>query len=266
MPLALMRRTDGAATRLGSTIAGGFALALMLAGCATPAPHDAAPAPSATQEAVVAEDLGGESLSGTGPTAPFPDGLDIVIPAGAQSVTVDFECTAGMYQVELGDSMMLGQSPLSGACGAMQELAWPLTEKTDPVLHIAVSDGVEWTVETRVSTAPFVRDETVTADCETFSEIYSALVSADTGYSFYQTVDAEDWQARVDQAGTALSDAADAAASDLGEQFSAVAAVVSAPTRTAGNSMAGAEEAIAAIHLACNRNQTPVVTVSEFGG
>jgi hypothetical protein len=263
MPLAPQRHT-AAPSRLGSTIAGGLALALMLAGCATS--QAAAPAPSGTEEVEVAQDLGGESLSGTGPTAQFPDGLDIVIPTGAQSVTVDFECTTGRFGVELGDSMMLGQTPANGTCGGLQQLAWPLTEQTDPVLHITVGDGVAWTAETRFSTAAFAWDDAVTADCETFSEIYSALINADTGYSFYQKVDAEEWETRVDDAAAALSDAANAAKSDLGEQFSALAAVVSDPSRTVGNAMAGAAAPIDAIHLACNRNQTPIVTVAEFGG
>lgn len=189
-----------------------------------------------------------------------------MIPAGAQSVTIDFECTTGDFQIELGDSMMLGQSPLGGTCGEVQQLAWPLTERTDPVLHVAVEDGVEWTAETRFSTAAFRADEAITVDCATFSEIYSALVSADTGFTFYETVDADDWQSRIDAAAAALSDAAETAQSDLGEQFSAVAVVVSDRSRTVGNSMAGAEAPLAAVHRACNLNQTPVITTSEFGG
>lgn len=266
MTAAPVRRYDARQTRLrASVLLGGAALSLLLGGCATAAPQAAGsgPAPSA---AGATEPTAGESLSGVGPTAPFPAGLDLEIPEGTRSATIEFECSTGRFQVELGDSMMLGQSPVSGTCGEAGQMSWPVTEQTAPVLHIMVDEGVEWTAEARFSPDDFTFDQAITADCKAFSLAYSALFNADTGYSHYQAFDAAEWTTRVDDAAAQLGVAAAASTSALGEQFSAVQGIVADPARVVGSALAGTETPIGLILQACDANQTPVVTTAEFGG
>lgn len=240
-------------------------LAVVLSGCATatgaaPTPVPSQPSPSGTPQAA-------QPVSGTGPTAAFPAGAALPIPAGAHSLTVDFACTGGgRYEVELGDSMMLGQSPLRGTCDGTHQLAWPLTARTQGVLHVTVPGGVAWAATPHFSSDEFQADAGLTADCKAFSAVYSALTNADEGFTQYKAFGADEWTTRVDQAATDLATAAKASTPALRAQFASLLAIVSAPSRSVGSVLAGTGDPIAQISRACDTNQTPVVVTAEFGG
>ncbi|MHC2998469.1 hypothetical protein OB08_04005 [Microbacterium sp. HJ5] len=205
-------------------------------------------------------------MSGTGSTPEFP-GVDFPIPAGAQSVVIAFSCNGGEhFSVELGDSMALGQAPLSGTCDGTRSLTWPVSEQTGATLYVVVADGVDWMAAPTFLTAPFAYDEALTADCASFAEISSALFNADEGFTTYQAFGEDEWRARVDAASADLQELAEAAESELADEFSDLQGIVADPARTPGAWVAGTEGANAAIQQACNANQTPVVTVAEFGG
>lgn len=205
-------------------------------------------------------------VSGVGPTG-FP-GVDFPIPADARSLVLTFECAGGGdFTVELGDSMMLGQSPLSGICVGETELAWPIGDKTAPTLGVTVAEGIEWMATPTFSSEEFSFDAALKAECEQFSDVYSALMNADTGYTQYGAFDAAEWTSRVDRASTQLGALATASSSPLGGAYAQLRAVVDDPERSVGAALtAEAQSPIGEISEACGANQTPLILKAEFGG
>jgi len=173
----------------------------------------------------------------------------------------------GNFSVEIGDSMMLGQAPLSGTCDGASELSWPISERTGPTLSVIVPEGIEWVATPTFSTEEFASDFDLKSDCGQFSDVYSALMNADTGYTHYNAFDAAEWTSRVDRAAAELDTLATAAQSPLGDALTQVYTVVSDPGRTVGSVLtADAQAPIGEISEACNANQTPLILKAEFGG
>lgn len=258
----MVRATKRRGVRPAAVLPGVLTIAMAVSGCAT---GDVETAPAAGSATTPAAALDGESVSGTGPTG-FP-GVDFEIPAGARSVVIAFDCEGGgAFSVELGDSMMLGQAPAGGTCDGTQQLSWPVTEQTGPTLSVTVGEGVTWTASPTFSDAEFARDDALAADCDRFSEIHSALINADTGYTHYGAFPASEWETRVDEATADLDALAAAAQSELGTAFAELKGIVDDPDRAVGAVLNGTEEPVGVIILACNANQTPVITHAEFGG
>lgn len=251
------------ARRRMSLLAAVALTALVATGCA--ATQEPAAAPDDTTPAPAASEWAGETVSGIGSTETFP-GVDFPIPADARSLVITFTCAGDSpFSVELGDSMGLGQSPLRRACGAPVELAWPIVDETGESLTVWIAEGVEWTAALRFSTAEFVVDEALAADCATFSGIISALASADNGNASGD-IDEAEWTERVDAAAADLDTAADAAQTSLGDSFARLHDVISDPGRTVGAVLASSDASFDTIGQACGINQTPLVIHSEFGG
>jgi hypothetical protein len=245
----------------------GAILAVALSACTSPG----GPAPAASDtpsESPAAAPFveKGEPLSGVGPTG-FP-GIDFPLAAGAKSVTISFECTGGtIYSVELGDSVGLGQAPLEGVCDGETTLAWPIVDRTGPALVVNMQDGVEWTATPTFSKEDFAYDAAITADCEAFAAVYSALNNADLGYTHYQAIDPGEWAERVAEAEVGLRALVAEAQSSLGRQFAEFESVVSDPGREVGLAIPPkGYDVINRIHPTCNINHTPVIVLGEFGG
>ncbi|HEY9306909.1 MAG TPA: hypothetical protein VIP82_03805 [Microbacterium sp.] len=250
-------------SKLMGVMLAGTAVLLLLGGCASPAPATAGN--DASSEAG-ASDTSGETLSGVGAPSESSD-VPIAIPEDARSLALDFECAGGgPFSVELGDSMMLGQAPLTGTCDGSHSLGWPILERTAPVLHVTVPENVEWMAQARFSTAEFEQNAAVTAECERFSEIYSALVNADTGYAYYGAFDEAAWRARVERASEDLAAATQTSDPAFAESYEAMRDVVSDPSQEVGAALIGTEAAFTQIRQLCDANQTPIVIVAEFGG
>lgn len=238
------------------------AASVVLAGCA----GQAMGAPASTATPTVSATPSPAGISGTGPTG-FP-GVDFPLEAGARSVSVEFACSSGAYSVELSDSMMLGQAPVSGECAAgTATLTWPITERTTETLSVTVAEGVDWTAVPTFSDESFATDATIAADCEQFGPIYSAFMNADQGYTFYGELDADHWAARVDEASAELGSLAGSAQSELRESFERLVPLVSARADQVGQVMhPDLDGPLSAINAACNANQTPLIVQGEFGG
>lgn len=222
------------------------------------APETSTPEPTATL-------IPGEAVSGTESTG-F-DGVDFPIPTSAQSVTIAFECSSGFYMVEFGDTMALGLAALRGACDGPQELGWPVLAGSEPSLEVSVGEGVEWTATPTFSTAPFVRDDALTDDCDEFAPSYSALMNADQGFTLYDAFGADEWTTRVDGAAADIAVLAKNAHPVIADAVARVAAIASDPNRTIGAALTpDASAAIEEITQACNANQTPLILDGEFGG
>jgi hypothetical protein len=209
----------------------------------------------------------GDSIAGVGPTE-FP-GMDMPMPADARSVTVTFACTGGeRFSLEIGDSMMLGQAPLSGTCDGESTLSWPIVEKTGPTLSVYLADGVEWEATPEFSTEEFVVDAALTSDCSRFSDVYSALLNADTGYTQYKAFDATEWTSHVDEASADLVSLTSDAQPSLRAALTRLSEAVSDPNRAAGAAVMteAAQEPLGEIGDVCAVNQTPVIIKAEFGG
>lgn len=239
-------------------------LAITISGC-TSITSGGVSSPSMPPESATTPLLS-EAVSGLGPTEHFP-GVAFPIPEGARSVVIDFDCAGGHpFSVELGDSMMLGQAPLNGVCDGTHQLAWPVTDRTGPTLLVTIPDGVKWVAAPRFSTEEWVFDTHVTADCEAFSEIYSAFVNADTGFTHYGAFDAASWTTRVDRASVELKALAAASQTPLADSLTKMYVVVTDSQRTVGAVVGDTSNPLGQILQACDANQTPVVVMAEFGG
>lgn len=242
------------------------AFAVALTGCATTPPGDAEHTSVLSEAPVdVALDLDADAVTGAGSSEFL--GVDFPLPDGSQSVTVVFECEGTeRFTVELGDSMMLGQAPLTGTCGAPAELAWPITEQTRPKLTVFVANGAQWTATPTFSAGEFAFDDALTADCGAFALVYSEFSNADGGVTFYDAIDDEEWTVRVDEATSELGALAESAQSRVSTVIAGAYATVSDRTPTVGESLAGVERQIAEIKHACDLNHTPLIIRGEFGG
>nr|WP_201470424.1 hypothetical protein [Microbacterium hydrocarbonoxydans] len=257
----------------GRAIAVTMALGIALSGCTGASTGDStAPTSSATPEAPaqavdvdVAADLSAPPVSGTGPTAPFP-GVDFPIPEGARSLELDLVCASdARITVEVGDSMATGQAVLEGTCGAAaQTMVWPISEKTSPTLNVWAPEGVAWTATPRFSTAEFVTDETIAAECAAFGDVYSALMNADQEYRHYQAFGLDEWTSRVDAAAADLAALANSSTSTMAPGFAQLLATLQSPDRVAGEvSIINPNDLLGD---ACAVNHTPLVLNAEFGG
>ncbi|MDF2508816.1 MAG: hypothetical protein K0Q52_2675 [Microbacterium sp.] len=253
--------------RARATISAGSAFAvlvLMVSGC-TAAEPEAGPTPTPTVETVVEVSTTGPVITGTGPTEPYP-GIDFPLPDHARTVTIDFECEGGLnFHLEVGDPMAAGDAPLRGTCDGTTSLTWPVTEQTAPKLFVWTPDGVEWTVTPHFSTAEFVRDEAITAECEAFSEIYSALSNADIGLTEYQAFDEAEWKRRVEAASVELETLAGASETAMSDSFSALLAWVRGDGHRPGALVTDAS-LTDPISDTCNTNHSPLILTGEFGG
>ena len=246
-------------------------LALLLSGCTSTVAGESTPdlPPSAT----AAEQLPGETLSGRGVAAPAPGmgggmaEVPVNVPTGANSVTIDFGCAGGgMFFLEFGDSMMLGQAPLTGTCDGMRQLTLPLTKRSGSSLHITVPENTRWVAQTKFSTESSPNDAALAEECETYAPIYSALFNADIGYTHYTAFDSAEWTKRVDGASAELEQAGQDSGSILADVFDDLHAIVSDPARSIGSALEGSDDATTLISRVCDTNQSPVVVMAEFGG
>lgn len=253
---------DGKLTRAGILIGGLAAASIALAGCA----GQALGAPTPTVSTSESPSTPPAGLSGTGPTG-FP-GVEFALEAGSRPVSVEFTCVGGRYTVELSDSMMLGQAPLSGECAASPvTLTWPITDRTTETLSVIVDEGVDWTATPTFSDEEFAANAAVTADCERFGVIYSAFMNADQGYTLVGVLDSDDWTSRVEQASTELGALAALAQSELRQSFEQLVPLVATRTDQVGEILSPDMQApISAISTACDANQTPLILLGEFGG
>lgn len=264
---AAEERRSGWPTRVVSAAAL-VAVTLVLAACASDSsaagPESTTPTPEPTLTPLTP--LTAEALSGEGPSD--EPGLEFPIPRGAKSVSIAFECEGGeRWAVELGDPMTTGQSYLRGVCDGAQELAWPVTGQTIPRLRVTVTDGVPWTATPTFSREPFAYDTAVTEDCERFSDVYSAFMNADQGLTLYAAFDEAEWTERVDTAVGDLAELAVTASPSLADPFAKVHALASSADRTVGEVLS--DDTTAAIYevtQVCDRNQTPLIIMGEFGG
>lgn len=239
--------------------------ALLLAGCAMGTSASGPESTPATPEPTLTPLLA-EPFSGEGPTE--DPGLDFPIPRGAKSVSIAFECEGGEhYAVEVGDTMMTGQAMLHGLCDGTQELAWPITNQTIPTLRVVVTAGVPWVATPTFSREEFLYDTAVTEDCERFSDIYSAFMNADQGFTLYAAFGEEEWVDRVDTAVGNLSELAVTASPSLADPFAKVHANASSADRTVGEVLTDdTRSTIEEITQVCDANQTPLILMGEFGG
>lgn len=239
-------------------------VAMLASGCTAPAdPATVAVDPSVDESPADPPPV--ETVAATGPTG-FP-GIDFPIPAYARSLAIEFTCDGGgPFSVELGDSMMLGQAPLTGVCGGPTTLAWPVGERTGSTLSVTVADDVEWSASFAFSEDEFPTDEALAVECEQFSESLSALLNADNGLLVYGAIDEAEWRERVSTATDELS-ALTSSTAELSDAFTALLTLAGDPSVAPGfmNGPA-AQQSLQQASSLCDANQTPVTIMSEFGG
>ncbi|MDJ1113868.1 hypothetical protein [Microbacterium dauci] len=249
----------------------------LLVGCASPAAEPAAaetpvasatrtptPSPTPTPTQDPSPVLSEQTVAGIG----SDDRVDLdEAPTGTQSVMVDFTCAEGdAFSVEYGDSMMLGQAPLQGECGAPQQLWVPLLPQSQPFLWVTVADGVEWEASVVASSNPFAQDAALVDECAGFADVFSQLQNADDGYGFYAAFGSSEWYERVDAATGDLAALVASAASELEPSLRAVLATLEERDRVPGAALEDVWDEFRTITTACDRNQSPVEITAEFGG
>lgn len=200
---------------------------------------------------------------GTGET----EKVVVTVPTGAQSVSISVTCVGeSQFGVEYGDSMALGQAMLGGWCDGTYDSSWPLLPASGDVVNVFMGAGIEWEVVVTFSRDPFDEDEALTRECAAFSDVLSQLQNADDGYGFYAAFGAAEWYDRVDAATYDLAELAESSSSELAESFSAILAILQERDRVAGGALEDVWRDYGPISDACDRNQTPLVIMAEFGG
>lgn len=240
------------------------AAGIALSGCSSAASPEVEPVAAEPAEST-ASTRTLDPVSGEGPTG-FP-GVAFPIPENARSVSIAFHCDGdGAFSVELGDSMMLGQSPLSGTCGEPHSLSWPIESRTAPTLVVQLDAGAIWTAKPTFSTAEFAVDEALVAECAAFSEVSSALMNADVGLTQYAAFDETAWRERVQGATVELGELAAASTTELSAALTQLHGELSATTPAPGTAYRALEPGFVVIGAACAENQSPIVLHGEFGG
>lgn len=156
---------------------------------------------------------------------------------------------------------------LQGDCDGTSELTWPTDALTAPRLTVWVPEGIDWAATPTFSTAAFVYDDQLTADCGTFADAYSALMNADQGYTLYDAFEEDEWTQRVDGAVADLTTLAEDGSPTIAEDVASLRDLASDPDRTVGEVLTeDAYTVIGAVSEACSRNQSPLILMGEFGG
>ncbi|MEW1835214.1 hypothetical protein [Microbacterium sp. NPDC079995] len=254
------------------------AVAMILAGCASTAgvasiaqTPEVSPSvtPEATPVVAPAADavLGEQTVTGVGPRS--EEKIALTVPDGTRTVHVDLTCAAeSRFTAELGDSMMLGQAPLSGACDGSRTLAWPWIAQSAPELSLWVEPEVEWAAVVTYSPDAFAQDEVLVEECAAYSQIHSQVTNADDGYGFYAAFGADEWNARMDAAARAAEVLAASSLTVLADEFAAVRTVLAERSPIPGGMTEVQEywETQRPIAEACAWNHSEIVVTAEFGG
>lgn len=112
--------------------------------------------------------------------------VPLPIPDGAQSLQIDLACADGLFVVGAGDDLMTDRG---GQCGGMSHFVLDLPDR--PTAHLEITmhgtghgDGGEiaFAATVRFSTEPKIVDAAVTADCDDFGEVYSAIANAEENF------------------------------------------------------------------------------------
>lgn len=243
-----------------------LALTLGLSGCATTptATSDPSPVPAPVAEPKL---MPADPLSGTGPSGQFP-GDEFPIPTDARSLVLEFACEGGsFFQVEIGDSMALGQDPLTGSCDGSTELAWPISSRTQPTIQVWTGDEVEWVATPTFSTAEFVTDEALAADCSGLVDVYSAITNAEEGFVTYKAFGREEWTTRMTDAIDALKALAAASTSNVSSDLATISQGLPVLDDVEpGQIRSDLYSQLDPIGRRCAMNHTPLVVNAEFGG
>lgn len=241
-----------------------LAAGIALSGCSAAAAPEVEPVAAEPAESTITT-RALDPVSGEGPTG-FP-GVAFPIPKDARSVSVAFDCDGdGAFSVELGDSMMLGQAPLTGTCGEAQTLSWPIESRTAPTLAVQLDADAIWTAKPTFSTAEFMVDDALASECAAFSKVSSALMNADVGLTQYAAFDEAAWSERVQSATVELGELAASSTSELAAALTTLHDAISATTPAPGTAYRTLEPGLFTIGDACVENQSPIVLHAEFGG
>ena len=266
------------ARRAGLSLVIAATAALLLTGCVSTAVEAGgearptekaavtAPAPSPSMPpapAVISTQL----ISGVGPRA--EDGVPLDVPPGTRSVLVHLSCDpAERFTAELGDSMMLGQAPLSGPCDDARTLAWPWEARSTGVLTLWMAPEAEWEASVTNSSEPFPQDPVLVSECETYSNVYSQVTNADAGFGFYAAFDADEWNRRVDAAASLVDTLASSSTSVLAPYFRSMHTVLAERSPIPGGMTEVQEfwQGANPISEICATNHSEVYVLAEFGG
>ena len=203
-----------------------------------------------------------------------PATADLVLPAGAKSLHVDFSCTDGLYTI----SPATGVDSRSGACGGAQSFDFDVTAVT-PGTHLRIDVRVpadsRLTADLRFSPRPFAPDRTTTTQCAALSSITEAYTNADAGHDAGDVTDAQ-WSEQTAQAKSDLSALAATAqahpkkAGLLGPVVPQLADWLTGdgdhPGGFAHAPLGDFTAADALVGQICSANGTPIVVHAKYGG
>jgi len=258
-----LRSTQHRRMAFASAVAASALLMSACAGGEVGSEPDAENPINAAIEVVI--DVAAEPITGVGPRMETP--IELEVPDGAQSLSVEFRCEGSEgFLVEYGDPMIDGIGSFFGDCNTESSFTWPIRPNIRPALFVLVDTEAEWTMVPTLSAVPFVSDPAVEADCAGYVEVISAYHNADSGYSFYDAVTADEWAERVETAGLLLTALIDSAESELVESFQSILEGVSASGVEAGQALMRAADDMRDVQRACDRNHTPMYIQAEFGG
>ena len=258
----------GASARPFRIGVGLVAAALVLSGCSAAAPpagtESPGPTPEVTAEVVITRD--GPPIEGTSTGQPTTHTLPV--PEGEfRSLSLDVECTGGSsYMIELGSQAAPYRTSRRGTCEGTTTFLLSFAWNSDDRLDTVFLAGVPWKITPHFSTAAFVSDPQIEADCTAFGPIYSAVFNADSGYTQYDAIDEAEWNERIDTAADDLETLAGSAESSLAATFAELLPALRSPDRVVGDLLPMIRETTNAISDVCQANETPHGIDAESGG
>lgn len=216
---------------------------------------------AATSEGAIAVEKSwpGVEFGGTGPSSE-----SITVPKGAKSIVIDFVCTGGIFTLGMGGQM---EEDRSGACGGTRSYHLPLTGSRTLVVSVFLADDVSFGLTSVFSASMAEPDPAIAADCEQLSSITSSLHNARQGVALGD-VTLDEWTASVEQADADLVALAETAVGIIGQQASALSAVI-AEGHAHPDAFFARPQYLAASTLAsqvCEDNGTPLTILDEYGG
>lgn len=225
--------------------------------------------PTATPTAIADTDpvVGEQVVSGAGPRT--EERIPLAVPRATRTVLIELTCDAGSrFTAELGDAMMLGQAQLSGACDGSRTLAWPWTQGSSGMLSLWVGPEVSWSLDVTYSSEPFAQDAVLVDECGAYSQVFSQVSNADSGYGFYAAFGAQEWNERIDVAAAAVDALAASSRSALAEDFAAMRTVLADRSPIPGGMTEVQEfwDVHRPIAETCAWNHSEIVVYGEFGG
>jgi hypothetical protein len=189
----------------------------------------------------------------------------VAVPKGANSLTIEFACTDGLFIIRAGGNAF---GDRYGACGGARSFTLPITHSKNLIVSAKLYDeDATFALAGSFIRAKTVSDAVKASECEELSTIQSSLYNAREGLKVGD-VTSDDWQTVLEETRVSLAALGKTSRGLIGQQVPALVEALagdfpipdplfeSTPFQSASN--------IAT--QVCDDNGTPMGIMAEYGG